>query len=47
MLEAPIPDDEDKRLELSRACRIMHTPSEEAFDDVARLLQSCVAPRSP
>src|SRR3954463_8226335 len=37
MLDAPIPDDEEKRLELLRACKIMHTPAEEAFDDIARL----------
>jgi hypothetical protein len=37
MLEAPIPDDEETRLALLKACRIMYTPAEEAFDDVARL----------
>ncbi len=37
MLEAPIPDDEEKRLALLRACNILYTPAEEAFDDVARL----------
>lgn len=37
MLEAPIPADEESRLALLRACRIMHTPAEEAFDDVVRL----------
>jgi len=37
MLEAPIPPDEAKRLELLRACRIIYTPAEQAFDDVARL----------
>src|SRR5262249_21667369 len=37
MLEAPIPPDEAKRLALLKACRIMYTPAEEAFDDVARL----------
>src|SRR5262245_14244266 len=37
MLEAPIPDDEEKRLALLRACNIIYTPAEEAFDDVARL----------
>ena len=37
MLEAPIPDDEEKRLALLQACKIMHTPAEEAFDDIARL----------
>ena len=37
MLEAPIPADEESRLALLKACRIMHTPSEEAFDDVVRL----------
>src|SRR6187551_2289604 len=37
MLDAPIPADEESRLALLKACRIMHTPSEEAFDDVVRL----------
>ena len=37
MLEAPIPADEESRLALLKACRIMHTPSEEAFDDIVRL----------
>ncbi|MEI9951274.1 MAG: protein kinase [Pseudomonadota bacterium] len=37
MLQAPIPADEEQRLALLRACRIMHTPSEEAFDDVVQL----------
>src|SRR5262252_3111032 len=37
MLEAPIPPDEERRLALLKACRIMYTPSEEAFDDIARL----------
>jgi eukaryotic-like serine/threonine-protein kinase len=37
MLEAPIPDDEEKRLALLRACKIMYTPVEEAFDEIARL----------
>jgi hypothetical protein len=37
MLTPPIPPDEAKRLELLRACRILYTPAEEAFDDVARL----------
>jgi serine/threonine-protein kinase len=37
MLEAPIPDDEEKRLALLKACHIMYTPAEEAFDDVAQL----------
>jgi tRNA A-37 threonylcarbamoyl transferase component Bud32 len=37
MLQAPIPADEAKRLALLRACRIMYTPAEAAFDDVARL----------
>ena len=37
MLEAPIPADEDTRLALLKACHIMYTPAEEAFDDVARL----------
>ena len=37
MLEAPIPADEATRLDLLKACRIMYTPAEEAFDDVARL----------
>jgi hypothetical protein len=37
MQGAPIPDDEATRLALLRACRIIYTPAEEAFDDVARL----------
>ena len=37
MLEAPIPDDEATRLALLKACNIIYTPAEEAFDDVARL----------
>ncbi|HWP04163.1 MAG TPA: protein kinase [Polyangiaceae bacterium] len=37
MLRAPIPEDEQKRLELLRACNIIYTPSEAAFDDIARL----------
>jgi hypothetical protein len=37
MLEAPIPADEETRLALLKACRIIYTPSEQAFDDVARL----------
>ena len=37
MLRAPIPDDEEQRLALLRACNIIYTPAEAAFDDVARL----------
>ena len=37
MQGAPIPDDEATRLALLRACRIIYTLAEEAFDDVARL----------
>ncbi|HVZ70895.1 MAG TPA: protein kinase [Polyangia bacterium] len=37
MLEAPIPEDEAKRLALLAACNIIYTPAEQAFDDVARL----------
>lgn len=37
MKQAPIPDDEEKRLALLKACNIIYTPAEEAFDDVARL----------
>lgn len=37
MQEPPIPDDEAKRLALLKACNIIYTPAEEAFDDVARL----------
>jgi hypothetical protein len=36
-LEAPIPADEERRLSLLKACNILYTPDEEAFDDVARL----------
>lgn len=37
MIEPEIPDDEEKRLALLAACKIMYTPQEAAFDDVARL----------
>jgi serine/threonine protein kinase len=37
MLEPPVPPDELNRLALLKACNIMYTPAEEAFDDVARL----------
>jgi hypothetical protein len=37
MREPPIPDDEAKRLALLKACNIIYTPAEEAFDEVARL----------
>jgi tRNA A-37 threonylcarbamoyl transferase component Bud32 len=37
MIGAPIPSDEATRLDLLKACKIMYTPAEEAFDDVARL----------
>jgi hypothetical protein len=37
MIEPPIPDDEAKRLALLKACKILYTPAEEAFDEVARL----------
>lgn len=37
MIEPPIPDDEQRRLALLKACNIIYTPAEEAFDDVARL----------
>jgi hypothetical protein len=37
MLTAQIPEDEGTRLALLKACRIMYTPAEQAFDDVARL----------
>jgi serine/threonine-protein kinase len=37
MIEPPIPADEQKRLALLKACNIIYTPAEEAFDDVARL----------
>jgi serine/threonine-protein kinase len=37
MLDAPIPADEEKRLALLAACKIIYTPAEQAFDDVARL----------
>lgn len=37
MIEAPIPADERQRLDLLAACKIIYTPAEEAFDDVARL----------
>ena len=37
MIGAPIPDDEATRLALLKACNIIYTPAEEAFDDMARL----------
>ncbi len=37
MLAPPIPADEAKRLSLLKACNIIYTPAEEAFDDIARL----------
>lgn len=37
MLEAPIPADEERRLSLLKACKILYTEEEESFDDVARL----------
>jgi serine/threonine protein kinase len=37
MLTAPIPEDEATRLALLKACRILYTPAEQAFDDIARL----------
>jgi serine/threonine-protein kinase len=37
MREPPIPDDEERRLALLKACNIIYTSAEEAFDDVARL----------
>lgn len=37
MLGAPIPADEEERLKLLKACNILYTPAEQAFDDVAQL----------
>jgi serine/threonine-protein kinase len=37
VLEAPIPEDEARRLSLLKACKILYTPEEESFDEVARL----------
>jgi serine/threonine-protein kinase len=37
MIEPQIPDDEEKRLALLKACNIIYTPAEQAFDDVAQL----------
>ena len=37
MVGAPVPEDEAKRLALLKACKIIYTPAEEAFDEVARL----------
>jgi hypothetical protein len=37
MIEPPIPDDEERRLALLKACNIIYTRAEEAFDEVARL----------
>ena len=37
MQQPAIPEDEGQRLALLKACNIIYTPAEEAFDDVARL----------
>ena len=37
MIEPTIPEDEARRLALLKACNIIYTPAEDAFDDVARL----------
>jgi hypothetical protein len=37
MQQPPIPPDEAKRLALLAACKIIYTPAEQSFDDVARL----------
>jgi serine/threonine-protein kinase len=37
MIGPVIPEDEEKRLALLKACNIIYTPAEEAFDDMARL----------
>jgi serine/threonine-protein kinase len=37
VLSAPIPSNEQERLDLLQACEIMYTPAEQAFDDVAQL----------
>jgi serine/threonine-protein kinase len=37
MEQPAIPDDEERRLALLKACNIIYTPAEAAFDDVARL----------
>jgi serine/threonine-protein kinase len=37
MQRPAIPDDEAARLALLKACNVIYTPAEEAFDDVARL----------
>ena len=36
-MKAPLPSNETARLAALRACRILDTPAEEAFDDLARL----------
>jgi len=37
MLEPAIPADEEVRLALLKACNIIYTPQEQAFDDMAQL----------
>ncbi len=37
VIEPTIPPDEAKRLALLKACRILYTPAEEAYDDIAQL----------
>src|SRR5882757_415146 len=37
MEHPPIPPDEARRLALLRACKILYTPAEAAFDDTAQL----------
>ena len=37
MIEPPKPADEEQRLALLKACNIIYTPAEEAFDDIAQL----------
>src|SRR3989337_1631798 len=44
-MKAPLPDNEDARLEALRQCEILNTPSEGAFDDLTALAAHiCEAP---
>src|SRR5688572_17803589 len=45
MIEPPVPADEAARLAALAACKILDTPAEESFDDLARVAaQICGAP---
>jgi hypothetical protein len=45
MLEPPVPHDESTRLATLRACGVVDSPAEEAFDDIVRVAcEICAAP---